>query len=83
MYSRVGVCVLEVVGLCGKGDAAVCAMCCSLAALSSGARRPLFSVIFGAWGCLFAISGVGLFGLLGVCFVIRIFVHEGLAVRED
>ncbi len=30
----------------------------------------------------FALADVEIFGLLGVCFILTIFVHEGLAARE-
>jgi hypothetical protein len=36
---------------------------------------PSFLVIGAAF---FALDGVGLFGLLGVCFVLRVLVDEGL-----
>ena len=80
MYSRDGEFVSEVIiaGFCSRGEASVSTRYGLVAALSSGARRLLFSVISFAWVCLFFLAVVGLFGLLGVRFVLRVLVNEGL-----
>ena len=82
MYSRDGEFRSEVciVGLCRRGEDALSARSGVVATLSSGPCHPVFFVLSWAWGCLFPLAGVGLFGLfglLGVCFVLKVMVHEG------
>jgi len=80
IHSRGGEFVSEViiVGFSRKGEASISTRHGLVVALSSGARRLLFSIIYVAWGCLFPLAGFGLLSLLGVRFVLRVLVHEGL-----
>ena len=84
MYSRVWMLFSEVciLGLCEGGDAALITKSGAVAALSSCAGCLVFLVISCAWGCLFLLAGVGLFDLLGTCFILRVVVHEGFVAWE-